>query len=211
MFIVTQKNNLKNMVASSEWTDSDWASTTQGKWVADLLRDITFWEKTRILLAATAPLVRILVPIDGVSKLQIGLIYYSIIQAKEEIKKQLGNEAFHYMPIWNVIECVWDQYLYRPLYGVGYYLNPALLYTEKMYLNGEVEHGLKSCIFGMFEGRHVQDLISQQLQKYEQGEGAFKDGSTLQGLKDASPTEWWSRYDAMERNALSCRSLPFAY
>ncbi|KAI9160112.1 hypothetical protein LWI28_005171 [Acer negundo] len=39
----------------------------------------------------------------------------------------------------------------------------------------------------MFEGRHVQDLISQQLQKYEHGEGAFKDGSTLQGLQDASP------------------------
>ncbi|KAK4840072.1 hypothetical protein QYF36_027150 [Acer negundo] len=27
--IVTQKNNLKNMFDSSEWTDSDWASTTQ--------------------------------------------------------------------------------------------------------------------------------------------------------------------------------------
>ncbi|KAK4837998.1 hypothetical protein QYF36_010245 [Acer negundo] len=46
------------------------------------------------------------------------------------------------------------------------------------------------------EGRHVQDLISQQLQKYEHGEGVFKDGSTLQGLQDASPTEWWSRYGA---------------
>ncbi|KAK4839422.1 hypothetical protein QYF36_021810 [Acer negundo] len=139
-----------------------------GKLVADLLRDIPFWEKADMLLAATAPL--------------------------------LGNEAFDCMPFWNVIECVWDQYLYRPLYGVGYYLNPALLYTEKMYLNGQVEPcplcGLKYCIFGMFEGRHVQDLISQQLQKYEHGEGAFKDGSTLQGLQDASPTEWWSRYGA---------------
>ncbi|KAI9160245.1 hypothetical protein LWI28_006484 [Acer negundo] len=80
-----------------------------------------------------------------------------------------------------------------------------------MYLNGEVEPcplcGLKYCIFGMFEGRHVQDLISQQLQKYEHGEGAFKDGSTLQGLQDASPTEWWSRYGAQcpELQKLSIR------
>ncbi|KAK1576284.1 hypothetical protein Q3G72_012640 [Acer saccharum] len=96
-----RSNNLKNMFASSEWTDSDWASTTQGKWVDDLLRDITFWEKNP--------------------------------------------------------------------YTIGSYFTTC---------------------------RHVQDLISQQLQKYEQGEGSFKDGSTLQGLQDASPTEWWSRYGA---------------
>ncbi|KAI9161782.1 hypothetical protein LWI28_020632 [Acer negundo] len=97
-----------------------------GKLVADLLRDIPFWEKADMLLAATAPL----------TSLRCWLL-----------------------------------------------LKPALLYTEKMYLNGEVEPcplcGLKYCIFGMFEGRHVQDLISQQLQKYEHGEA-----------------EWWSRYGA---------------
>ncbi|TXG68583.1 hypothetical protein EZV62_003518 [Acer yangbiense] len=83
-------------------------------------------------------------------------------------------------------------YKIRPLYGVGYYLNPALLYTKILYLNRVVEHVLKSCIFEMFEGRHVQDLISQQFQKYEHGEA-----------------EWWSRYGAQcpELQKLAIRIL----
>ncbi|KAL5816129.1 hypothetical protein ACOSQ3_024507 [Xanthoceras sorbifolium] len=194
--IVSQKNNMKDMVASSEWTDSIWASATEGKWVVDLLRDVTFWRGGHIFLAAVTPLVRILVPINGIDKLLVGSIYNSILQAKKEIKNKLGNKASFYMPFWRVIDFVWDVYLHRPLHAAGYYLNPGIFYSENFHVDGEVATGLESCILNMVEDPDVQTLIYEQLEEYTQGKGAFKDGSTLQGIEDVSPIEWWSCYGA---------------
>ncbi|KAJ4716949.1 putative HAT transposon superfamily protein [Melia azedarach] len=181
--IVSQKQYLKELFTSSEWTNSSWASSTEGKWAANLLNDFSFWKDANILLKATTPFIRILHQSNGAENgLQVGYIYESFRQAKEEIKDKIYN----YMAFWNVIDEVWDIYLH-PLHSAGYYLNPRLFFNKNFYSDSEVECGLKNCIENMVEDCNLRALIYQQLEEYEKGEGAFKAGSSIEAVKNISP------------------------
>ncbi|XP_031253468.1 uncharacterized protein LOC116115045 [Pistacia vera] len=192
--IVSQKQNLHEMVASLKWRNSTWASTTQGKSIVNLLDNLSFWKGAKVLLAATTPILRAVCPINGKSLLMAGYLYESFRRMKEEIKVQLGNKASRYMPFWTIIDEIWDIYLHRPLHSAGYYLNPGIFYTKNFYSDCEVEHGLERCITSMVEDPNDQALISKQLQEYEQAGGGFKDGSGIEAIKDISPAEWWVQY-----------------
>lgn len=186
--IISQKQNLQEMVASSNWGNSLWASTIHGKMIVNqIINNLSFWKGAKVLLAATAPLIRAVCPINGKSFLTVGYIYQSLMQAKEETKVQMGNKASCYMPFWSIIDETWDIYLHRPLYSAGYYLNPCIFYTKNFYSDCEVELGLENCIKSMVEETENRALISTQLQEYEQARGGFKDGSSAEAIKDISP------------------------
>ncbi|KAL6335597.1 hypothetical protein AAG906_030731 [Vitis piasezkii] len=58
--IVPEKGRLENMLISSVWKNSHWASRRQGKWVADIVVDPSFWSGAEMALKPTVPLVGVL-------------------------------------------------------------------------------------------------------------------------------------------------------
>lgn len=192
--IVSEKEKLKSMFASSEWNTSIWASRTEGKRVGHLVGDHSFWTGAGIALKATMPLVRVLSLINQADKPQVGYIYETMDQVKETIKEELKNKKSQYMPFWQVIDEIWDSHLHSPIHAAGYYLNPSLFYSSDFYSDAEVSFGLLTSIVRLVPDQESQNLISRQLEEYRLARGGFKEGSAFDQRTTISPALWWSHY-----------------
>lgn len=192
--IVSEEQNLKDMFASSEWNTSIWASRTEGKRVADLVRGQSFWNGAGIALKATIPLVRVLRLINQADKPQVGYIYETMDQVKETIKEEFNSKKALYMPIWQVIDKIWDAHLHSPIHAAGYYLNPSLFYSNDFCGDPEVAFGLLSSIVRLVQDSRIQDLISKQLEEYRHARDSFEEGSSLRQRTCLPPAQWWSYY-----------------
>lgn len=184
--MVSEQENLEKMFLSTAWRTSSWASTMEGRRVADLVADCSFWTGAITVLKVTIPLVRALDLVTKDNKPQLGYIYETMDQVKETIKEELQDKKSSYMPFWKAIDDIWNRYLHSPLHAAGYFLNPKLFYTNDFYTDSEVASGLLCCIVRLSEGPAHQDLISLQIEEYRTAKGAFGLGSAhLQS--EASP------------------------
>lgn len=173
--ILQQKEKLKAMFCSSAWKASRWASRVEGKRVAKLVGDPSFWKGVVVAMKVTLPLVRVLSLINGAEP-QVGFIYETMDQAKETIKEELKGQK--YMPFWEVIDEIWNTILHSPIHAAGYYLNPSLFYSADFYGDDEVSFELLCCIVHMIPNQCLQDTISLQLDAYRKSDGIFKEGSS---------------------------------
>ncbi|KAA8540159.1 hypothetical protein F0562_024278 [Nyssa sinensis] len=192
--IVSEKENLKKVFISTEWNTSTWASSREGKRVADLVADHSFWTRAKMVLKATIPLVSVLDLINDGDRPQLGYIYETIDQAKETIKEEFNNKKAQYMPFWRAIDEIWNNHLHSPLHSAGYFLNPSLFYSSDFFTDAEVASGLLCCIVRMVEDKHVQDLVSLQVDEYRAAKGAFGQGSAIDRRSNIPPALWWSFY-----------------
>ncbi|KAL0298657.1 UNVERIFIED_CONTAM: hypothetical protein Sradi_6525500 [Sesamum radiatum] len=179
---------------SSDPRSSAFTSTAEGKNVAGILADRTFWNGATTVLKAAIPLVRVIEWMNMRNKDQMGYIYETIDQAKETIKDEFKNKKYQYAPFWKAIDDVWNELLYSPLHSAGYFLNPNLFYSTDVYIDPEVVTGLFCCIVRSTQDPHIQDRITIQLEQYRVAKGAFSVGSAVDKRSDISPATWWSRY-----------------
>ncbi|XP_057967557.1 uncharacterized protein LOC131157427 [Malania oleifera] len=193
--IVTERENLKKMFSSSDWKTSIWASRSEGKRVADLVVDRSFWTGARSVLKAAIPLVRVLCLLDEDSKEKMGYIYETLDQAKETISEEFNDRKSQYLPYWELIDGIWNPVLHSPLHSAGYFLNPSLKYSSDFFFDSEVGSGLLCCVVRMIQDCHTQDLISNQIDKYRRGEGVFcVGGEAMESRDQYPPALWWSYY-----------------
>ncbi|XVF23267.1 hypothetical protein REPUB_Repub13aG0021800 [Reevesia pubescens] len=192
--ILSEKKNLKAMFMSSEWDTSTWSSRAEGKRVAELVGDPSFWKEAGIVVKIALPLVRVLCLINGDDKPQMGYIYETIDQMKETIKEVCNSKKSQYMPFWKVIDEIWDGHLHSPLHAAGYFFNPSLFYSTDFQSDSEVTFGLLCCTVRMIQNQSIQDKILEQLDAFRHSKGAFREGSTVQRRTEVSPAVWWSHY-----------------
>ncbi|OWM69467.1 hypothetical protein CDL15_Pgr013928 [Punica granatum] len=181
--IVAEKEKLEAMITSPEWDASVWASMEERKRVADLVKDPSFWDGSMMVVKASGPLVRVLSLIRRADTPLTGYIYETMDQVKEAIKKEFKNKESQFIPFWEVIDEIWDGHLHSPLHAAGYYLNPSLFYSSNFNSDTEVAFGLLCCIVCLIQDHKTQDLLTLQLDKYRQAEGAFGEGSSIKCRK----------------------------
>ncbi|CAI9767133.1 unnamed protein product [Fraxinus pennsylvanica] len=189
-----EKKGLKNMFASSEWKTSYLSDSFEGKRVASLVEDRTFWNGALVVLKAAIPIVRVLCLINKNNKPEIGLIYETLDQVKETIGEEFRNNERQYMPFWKQIDDVWDTDLHSPLHCAAYLLNPTLFYTNGFDSDLEVSTGLFYSVIKMEGDGVLQELIMVQSEEYLQAKGDFGKGSDPDILSDVSPALWWIKY-----------------
>lgn len=192
--LISEKQSLSAMFASSEWKNTTWASRIEGKSVASLVADPSFWKGAEMVIKATMPLVKVLRLINGDDKRQMGHIYETMDPVKETIKEEFNEKESQYMPLWQVIDEIWDGSLHSALHAAGYYLNPSLFYSDDFHDDSEVAFGLLCCIIRLAPDQRIQDLISRQLEAYRHSKGAFSEGSSFEQSNKFSPASWWSVY-----------------
>ncbi|KAG5241023.1 HAT transposon superfamily protein [Salix suchowensis] len=192
--IVSEKKNLEEMFDSSEWKTSVWSSTVEGKRVADLVGDHSFWSGAEMASKATVPLLRVLCLVNEGDKPQVGFIYETMDQVKETIKKEFKNKKSDYTPFWTAIDDIWDAHLHSPLHAAGYYLNPCLFYSPDFYSDPEVTFGLLCCLVRMVADQRTQLKITFQLDDYRHARGAFEEGKAIDKRTNISPAQWWCTY-----------------
>eukprot|EP00253_Pinus_taeda_P014728 PITA_14728 len=102
-----------------------------------------------------------------------------------------GNES-KYIPIWQIIDSMWDRKLHSPLHATGAYLNPSLFYNEgsSIQRDPEVMRGVMICIEKMFSNVDIQEKINLQRDMYKEASDMFGFSSS-QRLKDKKmPSHW---------------------
>lgn len=199
--ILSEKQNLKDMFSSSEWNMSPWASRAEGKRVADLVEDHSFWTGARMVLKAAMPLIRILDLIFKADKPLVGYIYETMDQVKETIQEEFKNEKSKYMPFWIVIDEIWDNHLHSPLHGAAYYLNPSLFYTKDFNGDPEVAFALLYSLVQMVQHYQTQVLISRQFSKYRLAKGSFQEGRDRNQGRNIPPGKRRYQYKQMNKGS----------
>ncbi|KAL3506501.1 hypothetical protein ACH5RR_031883 [Cinchona calisaya] len=189
--MVFEQENLQKTFLSSAWKNLKLASSMEGKRVAELVADCSFWTGAEMVLKATIPLVRVIDLITRNNEPQLGYIYETMDQAKETIKEEFKNKKSKYMPFWKAIDKIWNRYLHSPLHAAGYFFNPKLFYSSDFYSDSEVASGLLCCTVRLAEGPGFHDVVSTQIEEYRTAKGAFGIGSAdLQ----SSAESWWLNY-----------------
>ncbi|XP_027095458.2 uncharacterized protein [Coffea arabica] len=185
------QEKLQQMFLSTAWKTTRYASSVEGKRVAELLADSSFWTGVEMAVKATIPLVRVIELIAKNSEPQVGFIYETMDQAKETIKEELDDKESIYLPFWKAIDDIWDGSLHSPLHAAGYFLNPKYFYTNDFYADSEVLNGLLCCIVRLAEDPRLQGVINSQIEEYRGAKGPF--GLGLAHLQ-SSPGSWWLDY-----------------
>ena len=175
--MVIEKDNLKKFFRSSAWKSTDFPSTVEGKMAANLVADCSFWAGAIMFLKAVSPLSKALQLVYSNDEARLGHIYDIIDQAKEVIRKEFGHDVSIYLPLWEVIDNIWNQKLHSPIHAAGYFLNPNLFYSADFYLDAEVGTGVFDSIGRMIKDYFTKCTILEQLRKYQTGYGAFGLGS----------------------------------
>ncbi|KAM0943207.1 putative transcription factor/ chromatin remodeling BED-type(Zn) family [Dioscorea sansibarensis] len=192
--LMSKRENLIRMFNSHAWNESLWPSRYQGKFVASLVNNQCFWSAVNEVLKLTQPLLRVLREIHKRDKGPMGFLYDAMDRAKEEIKSNVGDEEAKYLPIWTIIDDIWNNYLHSPLHSAGYYLNPSLFYSSDFFVDAEVTSGLLSCTIRMTNDLESQDLIARQLDAYGAPRGAFAEEIAVDQRNKVSPALWWTLF-----------------
>ncbi|KAL9246896.1 hypothetical protein vseg_020376 [Gypsophila vaccaria] len=190
--ILLEQINLERMFTSSEWLESPWASTNDGKQIAHLVGDSSFWGEVVNAVKASIPLVRAMSLINKHGEPSLGFIYETMDQIKETISEEFGGKKSRYNHYWDMIDDVWNTLLHSPLHAAGYFLNPRLHFTEDFYSDTEVAGGLLISIVRMVGDQRAQDMLSQQVDLYGNRHGNFQLG--IDTKDSLSPAAWWDRY-----------------
>ncbi|RVW36052.1 hypothetical protein CK203_117295 [Vitis vinifera] len=99
-----QKNNLRKMFTSSDWSDSKWAKEQKGKTIANIVLMPSFWNTIVFCLKVSGPLVRVLRLVDGEKKAPMGYIYEAMNRAKDTIVRSFNGNEEKYKEIFNIID-----------------------------------------------------------------------------------------------------------
>ncbi|XP_065621278.1 uncharacterized protein LOC136064046 [Quercus suber] len=119
-----QKENVRKMFTSKDWTRSKWAKELTKKRVAQTVLMPTFWNTVVYSLKVSSPIVRVLRLVDGEKRPAMGYIYEAMDRAKEAIEKSFNGREERYKEIFEIIDRRWDCQLHRPLHAAGYFFNP---------------------------------------------------------------------------------------
>lgn len=180
-----QRNNLRKMVTSQEWEQSKWSDDAMGKKMKSYFLQDTFWRNVVYSLKLTGPLVKVLRLVDGEIP-AMGYIYEAMDRAKEAICDSFPNKEDEYKKAFEIIDHRWECQLHKPLHAAGHYLNPGFFYDAGE-LSEEVEDGLFSCIMKLVPDQNTQDKISNELVKYQKGEGLFGMSMAIRHRKTKAP------------------------
>ncbi|XP_070008994.1 uncharacterized protein [Nicotiana sylvestris] len=190
-----QKNNLRKMVTSEEWSKSKFAKESAGKEVARIILSYSFWNNVLHALKIGGPLVKVLRLVDGEQKPSMGYLYEAMDRAKETIQASFSDEQ-KYAKVFQIIDARWDEQLHRPLHAAGLILNPSLFYEqhEKNSLAKEVWTGFHQVVIKLNPDEDLQEKIVDQLAIYKAAEGLFKLRLAIKQRTTKSPVEWWDQY-----------------
>ncbi|KAJ6346377.1 hypothetical protein OIU77_029269 [Salix suchowensis] len=212
--ILSCKDELKEMFTSLDWKSCSWSKTVEGKKAAGLVKSSSFWKRAGMASKATTALIRVADKISSGNKPSIGFIYETMDQIKEAIEHEFRNSNSRYMPLWELIDEIWNDFLHSPLHAAAYYLNPTFFYDRNFHLDTEVSSGFQCSVIRMENDQRVQYLINKQATQYCRADGDFENGYAEDEIKNAHPGKVssfkilgklflafiiWSRYHVIEQ------------
>ncbi|XP_057734634.1 uncharacterized protein LOC130950101 [Arachis stenosperma] len=143
--ILAQKDPLRAMVTSKEFTSSTYSKEAIAKKFVDQVLDSKFWSQCTDIVKLTSPLVHVLRIVDSEDRPAMGYLYQAIYKAREEMVRRFQKRKKVVDPYLKILDTCWDAQLKRNLHAAGYWLNPAFRFNA-----GEFENH-KETISGLLD------------------------------------------------------------
>ncbi|KAF1870846.1 hypothetical protein Lal_00030156 [Lupinus albus] len=96
------------------------------------------------------------IPLTGKAGIVIRYTYPPPLGVVKSSLYEIYDILYSYMPLWKIIDDIWDKQLYRQLHAALYFLNLQLHYALGFTVDLEVRNGLSDVI-----GRKVHDIQDQ--------------------------------------------------
>ncbi|RVW15741.1 hypothetical protein CK203_075341 [Vitis vinifera] len=206
-----QKNNLRKMFTSSDWSDSKWAKEQKGKTIANIVLMPSFWNTIVFCLKVSGPLVRVLRLVDGEKKAPMGYIYEAMNRAKDAIVRSFNGRE--YKEIFNIIDKRWEIQLHRPLDAARYFLNPEFFYDKpEIEHDAEIMSDLYKCILRLTRDPAKQEKVVAEVSLFTNAQGLFGNELAVRTRKTKAPgcERNWSIFEnihSKRRNRLDHQRL----
>ncbi|XP_025670349.1 uncharacterized protein [Arachis hypogaea] len=129
--ILAQKDALRAMVTSKEWTISAYSKEAKAKTFVDQVLDSKFWNQCTDVVKLTEPLVRVLRIVDSEDKAAMGFLYQAFNMAREEMVKRFRRRKKIVEPYLKILDTQ---------------LNTKLTSEKRIYSNAEDDFGRQSAL-----------------------------------------------------------------
>lgn len=186
--LYNQRNNIRSMFASAEWSALSVSKDAKGKTTRDIVFMQTFWNDVLYTLKAMGPLVQVLRLVDNERKPAMGYIYEAMDRAKEAMIKSFNGNEDKYKAIFEIIDRRWDVQLHHPLHAAGHFLNPQYFYADpSIDNNGEINEGLLEVIEKLSVDEEDEDKATAELAVYRRSEGLFNLKAAIRNRTTMAP------------------------
>ncbi|KAL4306301.1 hypothetical protein AHAS_Ahas16G0164600 [Arachis hypogaea] len=138
--ILAQKDPLRAMVTSKEFTSSAYSKEAKAKKFVDQVLDSKFWSQCTDIVKLTSPLVHVLRIVDSEDRPAMGYLYQAIYKAREEMVRRFQKRKKHKETISGLLDVI-EKYAYDdPV------LNSKLTSEKRIFKNAEKDFGRPSAI-----------------------------------------------------------------
>ncbi|KAL9661820.1 hypothetical protein QQ045_026648 [Rhodiola kirilowii] len=206
--ILGQKDALRRMVTSREWTTSAYAKDTKAKKFVDQVLDSSFWKQCGDIVRLTETLVRVLRIVDSEDKPAMSFLYRAIYKAREEMVYRFRRNNKKVEPYLEILDIRWDFQLRKNLHSAGYWLNPASQFNNDEFdKHRNTISGLLDVIERYSHGDlDLQSKLTSEMRLFKNAEGDF--GSQTCSSSDCERN--WSVFEhihSKKRNRLEHQKL----
>jgi hypothetical protein len=128
--ILNQKDALRSMVTSKEWTTTHYSKDVKAKQFVEQVLDSQFWSTCADIVKITEPLVCVLRLVDSEDKPAMGYLNRAMYKAREDIEKRFKRNKVKVEPYLKILDNRWDVQLRKNLHAAGYWLNPSCRFSS---------------------------------------------------------------------------------
>uniref|UniRef100_A0A804PU12 HAT transposon superfamily protein n=1 Tax=Zea mays TaxID=4577 RepID=A0A804PU12_MAIZE len=192
---VDNKKDIARLFRSDEL--NGYLKKAKGKKANKVVASEGFWKIVHMAINFFEPLANVLRRMDS-DVPAMGFFHGCMLEAKKEIATRFDNNESKYRAAWDIIDKRWDNKLKTPLHLAEYYLNPYFYYPNKssIELDGSFRAAVISCITKMFDDEDTQDSIIEELNIYQDQQGAFGHDIAVRQRRNKTfnPAKWWMNH-----------------
>ncbi|XP_019414566.1 PREDICTED: uncharacterized protein LOC109326329 [Lupinus angustifolius] len=184
--ILAQKDALRSLVTSREWTSSAYSKNAKAKKCVEEVLDSNFWKQCADIVKLTEPLVRVLGIVDSEDKPAMGFLYQAIFKARHEMERRFQRNKTKVKPYLDIMDSRWDLQLKRNLHAAGYWLNPHCFFNvEEFEKHKFTTSGLLDVIEKYAYGDpDLLDKLTSEMRIYKNAELDFGRPAAIRERKD---------------------------
>ena len=158
--ILNVENELRQLVASSEWMGLDYSKKEKAKEVSAVIQSSEFWKRGQEVLQVMVPMIRVLCLVDGHGPTS-GYLYEAMERVKEAIKQGFSADESKYIKMLELFEASRSKIIH-PIHAAAAFLNPAYMCSENFVENCEMKDGIHFILENLISNDEKGDFIRQE-------------------------------------------------
>ncbi|KAL4374287.1 hypothetical protein AHAS_Ahas05G0166700 [Arachis hypogaea] len=194
--ILAQKDPLRAMVTSKEFTSSAYSKEAKAKKFVDQVLDSKFWSQCTDIVKLTSPLIHVLRIVDSEDRPAMGYLYQAIYKAREEMVRRFQKRKKVVNPYLKILDTRWDAQLKKNLHATGYWLNPAFRFNaEEFEKHKETISGLLDVIEKYaYDDPVLNSKLTSEKMIFKNAEKDFGRPSAIHERTTVMPDQLWKSY-----------------